>query len=341
MKLKLNILSLFIVGLLNSVFSQDKLIKNDGTELNVNIVEINATEIKYKRFDNPDGPLYISPKSDFARAEFNNGVKEIFKSQTPETQVKPITAATSKPFTSEVKIGDWIKFNLEAGVTYNRSFNAIPVRINGSDRHGNGNDYSKNSLSNKNQLNPYLALNFIFGKDEVVRHIMGVSYLNVKSKYDLVSSSGFTQSYGSTPPPYYAQSTVVAVSGDYHIMAINCGINFTVAKGLNISLIGSFGSSIKGTTISNGYRTDYITVADTVFPGTSSHTETVLIENEKSNVESVGFYSGQAKIHYNFKVKNNVFGVFVLGSASLKNRLPYCAIGLTHYPFKKLWSEDL
>ena len=341
MDLKLNITLLFIFGLFNSVFSQDKLIKNDGTELQVNIVEINATEIKYKRFDNPDGPLYISLKSDFVSAEFNNGVKETFKDDTPESQVKPALINTPTSHSNDVKIGDWIKFNVEAGVTYNRRFNGIPVRINGSDRHGNGNDYSKNSLSDKYHISPYVALNCIFGKDKIVKHILGVSYLNVKTNYDLVSSSGFTPSYGSNPPPYYAQSTYVSVSGDYHIMAINCGINFTVAKGLNISLISSLGSSIKGTTVSNGYRTDYITLADTVYPGYSTHTETVLIENEKSNVESVGFYSGQAKIHYNFKVKNNVFGVFVLGSASLKNRLPYCAIGLTYYPFKKLWSEDL
>lgn len=341
MHLKLNITFLFFVGLFNTVFSQDKLIKNDGTELKVYIVEINGTEIKYKKFENPDGPLYISPKSDFARAEFNNGVKEIFKSDTPEPQVKTALIVTPTSHANEVKIGDWIKFNVEAGVTYSRSFNVIPVRINGSDRHGNGNDYSRNSLSNKNQMNPYAALNFIFGKDEIVKHIVGVSYLNVKTNYDLVSASGFTPSHGSTPPPYYAQSTHVSVLGNYHVMAFNCGVNFTLAKGLNISLIASFGSSVKGTIVSNGYRTNYITLADTVYPGTSTHTETVLIENEKSNVASVGFYSGQAKIHYNFKVKNNVFGVFVLGSASLVNRLPYSAIGLTYYPFKKLWSEGL
>jgi len=41
----------------------DVLILKDGTEINCTIIEITDTEIKYKRADNPDGPIITINKS--------------------------------------------------------------------------------------------------------------------------------------------------------------------------------------------------------------------------------------------------------------------------------------
>lgn len=338
--LKSNLILLLLIIAFQSAFSQDKLIRKDGTTLEVKIIEISSTEIKYKLYDNLDGPVYLKPKYEFVRAEYKNGDKDIFKSAEPET---PIATEPKAKKIREGKISDWIRFNVEAGAAYAESFNAIPVRLDQTvHRYGNGNKYSRNPSSKASQVSPYLGMNFLFGKDEVVTHLIGASYLNVKTSYNLTSASGFNGgNNGSSPPPYYAQSTDVSVSGSYHLLAVHTGLNFNVGKGFNIGLLASVGGTLKGTLVSNGNRVEYITVADTVFPGTSSYTQTVLIENEKSEAESINFCSIQGKISYDFKIKENVLGVFLLGNVSVLNRLPYCAVGLTYYPFKKLRASGL
>lgn len=39
--------------------AQDVITKRNGDEILAKILEVNPTEIKYKRYDNPDGPLYV------------------------------------------------------------------------------------------------------------------------------------------------------------------------------------------------------------------------------------------------------------------------------------------
>ena len=336
MHLRPNLILLLVIAAFNSAFSQDKLIKRDGTILEVKITEISGTEIKYKMFDNLEGPLYTYPKSDFIRAEYKNGDTDVFTGNIPETQLPPTSGAKQE------KAGDWIKFNIDLGVAVSKSFNGIPVRLdNSDDKYGNGDDYSKNSGSSKDHLSPYVSLNFILGKGKVLKHVLGVSYLNVKTNYDHSTASGFTWQYINSALPYYAQSTNVSVSGNFHIIALNSGLSFQVDKGFNLCLLGSIGITAKGTLISNGSRIDYTTVADTVYPGYKTTSQTTAIKNERSDASSVGFFSIQAKACYDFKIKENVLGVYLLGNISVANRLPYCAVGLSWYPFKKLRVTDL
>ena len=65
------------LGLMNiSGYSQDKLIKSDSSSIEVKILEITQTEIKYKKFDNLDGPLFTISKTDISRIVYQNGTSE-------------------------------------------------------------------------------------------------------------------------------------------------------------------------------------------------------------------------------------------------------------------------
>ena len=44
-------------------------------------MEIGQTEIKYKRFDNQEGPLYVAAKSDISQIFYENGTKEVFNNE--------------------------------------------------------------------------------------------------------------------------------------------------------------------------------------------------------------------------------------------------------------------
>ncbi|TXH53287.1 MAG: hypothetical protein E6Q89_09685 [Bacteroidia bacterium] len=68
--------------LYNISYGQDVVTKKDGEELKTKIIEIGVSEIKYKKFDNLEGPIYSIPKKEVSVIKFENGVEEIFKSAT-------------------------------------------------------------------------------------------------------------------------------------------------------------------------------------------------------------------------------------------------------------------
>ena len=58
--------------------AQDQLTKRNGDELAVKVIEITPAEVKFRRADNPDGPLISVWKSDVFMIRYANGTKEVF-----------------------------------------------------------------------------------------------------------------------------------------------------------------------------------------------------------------------------------------------------------------------
>lgn len=69
---------LALVFATNSSFAQDTLYTVSGQKIPAKVVEINQTEIKYKKANNPDGPVYVVDKTDVALIEYKNGSKELY-----------------------------------------------------------------------------------------------------------------------------------------------------------------------------------------------------------------------------------------------------------------------
>ena len=66
--------------LAGAAHAQDLLTKRNGDEVPVKVVEITPTEVKYRRTDNPDGPLISIYKADVFLIRYANGTKEVFNS---------------------------------------------------------------------------------------------------------------------------------------------------------------------------------------------------------------------------------------------------------------------
>lgn len=81
--LLLSLLTLFII---TAVKAQDKIYKKGGEVIKVKVLEIGVDEIKYKMFDNPDGPVYVMDKGRLIKVEFENGKTETYANtlQDPE-----------------------------------------------------------------------------------------------------------------------------------------------------------------------------------------------------------------------------------------------------------------
>ena len=69
--------------------AQDLIITKKGDEISAKVLEVTPTEIKYKRTDNPDGPVYTADKSTVFMIKYENGTKEII-----ETTATPSNEAT-------------------------------------------------------------------------------------------------------------------------------------------------------------------------------------------------------------------------------------------------------
>jgi hypothetical protein len=78
--------------------AQDVLTKTTGEEMQVKVLELTPLEVRYKRTDNPEGPLFILPRTDVFLIRYANGTKELLNgSGTPMQPVAPPPATTSAP----------------------------------------------------------------------------------------------------------------------------------------------------------------------------------------------------------------------------------------------------
>ena len=71
------------------IFSQDTIIKYSGEIIQAKITEVSPTQIKYKKFNFQDGPMYVENKSDVKMIRYSNGLKEEFQKEQPKTAALP------------------------------------------------------------------------------------------------------------------------------------------------------------------------------------------------------------------------------------------------------------
>ncbi len=96
--------------------AQDIIIKKDGTLLNGKVVEITEQEVKYRKADNPDGPVYTVKIADVSRINYDNGASDVFDRKLENTQVQQ-TATDTRMLTGQGSTAsdlDLLNLNLTA-----------------------------------------------------------------------------------------------------------------------------------------------------------------------------------------------------------------------------------
>lgn len=71
-----------------SLFAQDVITTKSGDDIKAKVLEVNTTEIKYKKIDNIDGPIFSVLKSEVLIIRYENGTKDIFTSSKPINETK-------------------------------------------------------------------------------------------------------------------------------------------------------------------------------------------------------------------------------------------------------------
>ncbi len=75
---KFNLLILLALFLSLHTFAQDKIYKKNGEVIEATIVEIGETEIKYKLFNDLNGPTYVLDKDRLKKTVYKNGREETY-----------------------------------------------------------------------------------------------------------------------------------------------------------------------------------------------------------------------------------------------------------------------
>jgi len=135
----MKLLRLAFLGLLASVFwsvsAQDVITLKNGDEIKAKVTEMTSSEIKYKRFDNLDGPTVVVAKTEVFAINYENGTREVINTVAEDSKstssfnerakpnigifVNPGAAATFGPMAGiEVSAG---LFSVEAHVFFPQS----------------------------------------------------------------------------------------------------------------------------------------------------------------------------------------------------------------------------
>ena len=66
--------------------AQDRIVKNDASEIEAKVITVSPDKVTYKKWSNPDGPTYEMMRSDIFFIRYQNGEKEIFNDFSRETK---------------------------------------------------------------------------------------------------------------------------------------------------------------------------------------------------------------------------------------------------------------
>jgi len=97
-KNKIFVCILFFLSIpLFTLHAQDKILKTDNAIIEAKVVEISASEIKYKKFSNLNGPTYTISKTDIQMIVYENGEKEMFNAESKQIGNKPPETLKKSP----------------------------------------------------------------------------------------------------------------------------------------------------------------------------------------------------------------------------------------------------
>ncbi len=73
-----NLAVFLTISTITNCISQDIITTKSGEDILAKVLEVNPTEVKYKKFDNNESPIYTILKSDLVMIRYDDGTKDIF-----------------------------------------------------------------------------------------------------------------------------------------------------------------------------------------------------------------------------------------------------------------------
>lgn len=91
-------LMIFVFALISFMANaQDVIVKKDGSTILSKVLEVNPSDIKYKKFSNQNGPTYTIDKSEVMSINYENGEKDVFTLSDNTSQTNSNTISQYVP----------------------------------------------------------------------------------------------------------------------------------------------------------------------------------------------------------------------------------------------------
>lgn len=227
----------------------------------------------------------------------------------------------------DTEIGDYIKFNVQAGIVINNSYCNKPRENNpniGPDR----GEYYSTQHNRSYFVNPALNANLLFGKNQYIKYVLGIGYIHSHGEYDYQSwqYSG-DNSYYREIFHYNSQLDFINLFSGFRF---TYGKHFYIEPLLSINLIAYKNVRYSGYS-QNIYRDSY-TYSTYTTNVTNYNNEK---ENEHINIKNVSA-SLNPRIGYEGFIKKQFVGIYASYNFNFRNSLPWWCVGLTYYPFNAL-----
>lgn len=114
---RLSIIMLFGILSTNLTIAQDVITKTTGEDIKAKVLEVTTTEIKFKKTEMPDSPVFSLLKSEVLIIRYENGTKDVFNNQ-PVVE-KNMQSDVVKPTPKKKAIeGKKISFGVKGGLNY-------------------------------------------------------------------------------------------------------------------------------------------------------------------------------------------------------------------------------
>ena len=103
----------------NALQAQDIITLKNGDEIKAVVQEIGIGDIKYKKFENSNGPVYTLPKADVFMIKYENGSKDIINEEVrvqPQGNVKSVNQQANPDYSPKNPSLAWMLSFLVPGV---------------------------------------------------------------------------------------------------------------------------------------------------------------------------------------------------------------------------------
>lgn len=253
--MKSNIIKLVAITVLlclstSFILAQDTIVKKNGQIIISKVTEIGPTEIKYKDWNNLEGPIYVIYREEVRKIKYENGKEEIIMpdlySTNQEAQIINKTQAA--------KIGFFAPLNNHIELGYERM---IKMTTNLETKIGIIYPFIK-EISNYDDIRGgYLkvGIKYLLGQDYYIKgmrfvHPLKGSYVKTEMIYCYFKKYDVTVGHVHQQNPQYGYLIYTSVQGDvaYNTGAINLiyGRQFILGNLLTLDLYVGLGYGIMG-----------------------------------------------------------------------------------------------
>ncbi|MFA5783161.1 MAG: hypothetical protein WC868_12915 [Bacteroidales bacterium] len=237
------------------ILAQDTIVKKNGQVIISKVTEISPTEIKYKDWNNSEGPSYVIYREDVRKIKYENGKEEIIMpdlySTNQEAQIINKTQAA--------KIGFFAPLNNHIELGYERM---IKMTTNLETKIGIIYPFIKEISNDNNVRGGYLrfGLKYLLGQDYYIKgmrfaHPLKGSYVKTEIIYSYFKMYDTYVGHVNQQNPQYGYLTSTSIQGDvaYNAGAINLiyGRQFILGNLLTLDLYGGLGYGITGDKITD------------------------------------------------------------------------------------------